>query len=140
MFIIWLFWQCIYIFSKTCANSWRKRHHCIYKLLRHFEITECQINYFYCKRAATPLGPGIFVVSWFFNILREIYFNAKYLIYILVITYINKCFIPSEIDNFDTGLLIEVWDKGMLWDKTIGYFWEPLQKILQCAELVCKCK
>ena len=42
----------------------------------------------------------------------------------------------SEIDNFDTGLLIEVWDKGMLWDKTIGYFWEPLQKILQCAELV----
>ena len=43
----------------------------------------------------------------------------------------------SEIDNFDTGLLIEVWDKGMLWDKTIGYFWEPLQKILQCAELVC---
>ena len=45
--------------------------------------------------------------------------------------------IYSEIDNFDTGLLIEVWDKGMLWDKTIGYFWEPLQKILQCAELVC---
>jgi Ca2+-dependent lipid-binding protein len=41
-----------------------------------------------------------------------------------------------EIDNFDTGLLIEVWDKGMLWDKTIGYFWEPLQKILQCAELI----
>jgi protein unc-13 len=41
-----------------------------------------------------------------------------------------------EIDNFDTGLLIEVWDKGMLWDKRIGYFWEPLQKILQCAELI----
>lgn len=41
-----------------------------------------------------------------------------------------------EIDDFDTGLLIEVWDKGMLWDKTIGYFWEPLQKILQCAQLI----
>ena len=42
----------------------------------------------------------------------------------------------SEVDNFETGLLIEVWDKGMLWDKTIGYHWEPLQKILQSTQLV----
>ena len=44
--------------------------------------------------------------------------------------------IVSEIDNFETGLLIEVWDKGMLWDNTIGYYWEPLQKILHSTQLV----
>ncbi|XP_071749704.1 uncharacterized protein unc-13 isoform X2 [Lepeophtheirus salmonis] len=31
-----------------------------------------------------------------------------------------------EIDNYDSGLLLEVWDKGMLWDKAIGYCWTPL--------------
>ena len=35
----------------------------------------------------------------------------------------------SEIDEIETGLLIEVWDKGMLWDKAIGYFWAPLQSL-----------
>lgn len=35
----------------------------------------------------------------------------------------------SEIDDVETGLLIEVWDKGMLWDKAIGYFWTPLQSL-----------
>ena len=35
----------------------------------------------------------------------------------------------SEIDDVETGLLIEVWDKGMLWDKAIGYFWAPLQSL-----------
>eukprot|EP00093_Oithona_nana_P002561 02561.XXX_38193_41566_1 [CDS] Oithona nana genome sequencing. len=34
-----------------------------------------------------------------------------------------------EIDDVETGLLIEVWDKGMLWDKAIGYFWTPLQSL-----------
>lgn len=34
-----------------------------------------------------------------------------------------------EIDDVETGLLIEVWDKGMLWDKAIGYFWAPLQSL-----------
>ena len=38
------------------------------------------------------------------------------------------CFF-SEIDEIETGLLIEVWDKGMLWDKAIGYFWAPLQSL-----------
>jgi len=35
----------------------------------------------------------------------------------------------------DTGLLVEVWDKGMLWDKAIGYYWAPLQT-LQCCRVV----
>ena len=34
-----------------------------------------------------------------------------------------------KIDDVETGLLIEVWDKGMLWDKAIGYFWTPLQSL-----------
>ena len=41
----------------------------------------------------------------------------------------------SELNSLDTGLLLEVWDKGMLWDKAIGYFWAPLQN-LQCSKVV----
>ena len=35
----------------------------------------------------------------------------------------------SEVSDLDTGLLLEVWDKGMLWDKAIGYYWCPLNTI-----------
>ena len=41
----------------------------------------------------------------------------------------------SELNSLDTGLLLEVWDKGMLWDKAIGYFWAPLQN-LKCSKVV----
>uniref|UniRef100_A0A6P7FZK2 Uncharacterized protein LOC114332330 isoform X1 n=1 Tax=Diabrotica virgifera virgifera TaxID=50390 RepID=A0A6P7FZK2_DIAVI len=34
-----------------------------------------------------------------------------------------------ETNNLDTGLLIEVWSKGMIWDRAIGYHWIPLQTI-----------
>ena len=43
----------------------------------------------------------------------------------------------SEIDDVETGLLIEVWDKGMLWDKAIGYFWTPLQSLQFSAVVSC---
>ena len=36
---------------------------------------------------------------------------------------------PSEVTDLDTGLLLEVWEKGMLWDKAIGYYWCPLNTI-----------
>lgn len=29
----------------------------------------------------------------------------------------------------DTGLVIELWNKGILWDKMIGCIWVPLEKI-----------
>ena len=38
-----------------------------------------------------------------------------------------NCF--SEVSDLDTGLLLEVWEKGMLWDKAIGYYWCPLNTI-----------
>ena len=25
--------------------------------------------------------------------------------------------LPSEVSDLDTGLLLEVWEKGLLWDK-----------------------
>lgn len=31
--------------------------------------------------------------------------------------------------RLDTGLIIEVWNKGMLWDSLLGLNWLPLQKI-----------
>jgi len=35
----------------------------------------------------------------------------------------------SEVSDLDTGLLLEVWEKGMLWDRAIGYYWCPLNTI-----------
>ncbi|XP_053405969.1 protein unc-13 homolog A-like isoform X6 [Mercenaria mercenaria] len=34
-----------------------------------------------------------------------------------------------ETDRLDAGLIIEVWNKGMLWDKLIGLHWLPLRSV-----------
>ncbi|KAI9552024.1 hypothetical protein GHT06_022361 [Daphnia sinensis] len=35
----------------------------------------------------------------------------------------------SETNCLDTGLLIEVWNKGLIWDKAMGHYWLPLQQV-----------
>ncbi|BFZ01542.1 hypothetical protein BsWGS_04581 [Bradybaena similaris] len=39
-----------------------------------------------------------------------------------------------ETMRLDTGLIIEVWNKGMLWDKLLGLHWLPLRKIQHSNE------
>ncbi|XP_049820619.1 phorbol ester/diacylglycerol-binding protein unc-13 [Aethina tumida] len=34
-----------------------------------------------------------------------------------------------ETNDVNTGLLIEVWSKGMIWDRALGYHWIPLQTV-----------
>ncbi|XP_018570699.1 protein unc-13 homolog B [Anoplophora glabripennis] len=34
-----------------------------------------------------------------------------------------------ETNDLNTGLLIEVWSKGMIWDRALGYHWIPLQTV-----------
>ncbi|XP_066996127.1 phorbol ester/diacylglycerol-binding protein unc-13-like, partial [Anabrus simplex] len=34
-----------------------------------------------------------------------------------------------ETNDVNTGLLIEVWSKGMLWDRALGYHWIPLPSV-----------
>ncbi|XP_026464966.1 uncharacterized protein LOC113367587 [Ctenocephalides felis] len=34
-----------------------------------------------------------------------------------------------ETDDVNTGLLIEVWSKGMIWDRAMGYHWLPLPSV-----------
>ncbi|KAK8738832.1 hypothetical protein OTU49_003699, partial [Cherax quadricarinatus] len=34
-----------------------------------------------------------------------------------------------ETNRLDTGLLVEVWNKGLIWDKALGYLWLPLTNI-----------
>ncbi|XP_052282013.1 protein unc-13 homolog A-like isoform X4 [Dreissena polymorpha] len=34
-----------------------------------------------------------------------------------------------ETDRLDTGMIVEVWNKGMLWDKLIGLHWLPLRTV-----------
>ncbi|KAL3866052.1 hypothetical protein ACJMK2_043393, partial [Sinanodonta woodiana] len=42
---------------------------------------------------------------------------------------VNTTGLPIETMRLDTGLIIEVWSKGMLWDKLLGLHWLPLRKI-----------
>jgi hypothetical protein len=35
----------------------------------------------------------------------------------------------SETQRLDTGLSVELWNKGMLWDKLMGTHWLPLVNI-----------
>lgn len=39
------------------------------------------------------------------------------------------CFLYSEINDFSSGLLIEVWTKGIIWDRGLGYHFIPLHEI-----------
>ena len=41
-----------------------------------------------------------------------------------------------ETNRMDTGLVIELWNKGLLWDKLLGCHWIPLMSI-QFASEVC---
>ncbi|XP_063589634.1 uncharacterized protein LOC134766632 [Penaeus indicus] len=34
-----------------------------------------------------------------------------------------------ETNRLDTGMLVEVWNKGLIWDKALGYHWIPLTNI-----------
>ncbi|KAK5649184.1 hypothetical protein RI129_000213 [Pyrocoelia pectoralis] len=39
-----------------------------------------------------------------------------------------------ETNDVNTGLLIEVWSKGMIWDRAMGYNWVPLQTVQYANE------
>ncbi|KAL1140010.1 hypothetical protein AAG570_006987 [Ranatra chinensis] len=34
-----------------------------------------------------------------------------------------------ETNDLNTGLLLEVWNKGMIWDRALGYHWLPLPTV-----------
>ncbi|XP_063913074.1 protein unc-13 homolog A-like [Zophobas morio] len=40
-----------------------------------------------------------------------------------------------ETNDLNTGLLIEVWSKGMIWDRAMGYHWLPLQTVQYSNEI-----
>lgn len=45
-------------------------------------------------------------------------------------------FLPfSEINRLDLGLIVEVWDKGLIWDTMVGTAWIPLKNIRQSEEV-----
>jgi hypothetical protein len=41
----------------------------------------------------------------------------------------------SETNDVNTGLLIEVWSKGMLWDNALGYHWIPLPAVKYSSQV-----
>lgn len=44
----------------------------------------------------------------------------------------------SEINRLDLGLIVEVWNKGLIWDTMVGTAWIPLRSVQQSEE-VCGC-
>lgn len=49
-------------------------------------------------------------------------FSTTAIIYIKYLFY-------SETSDLNTGLLMEVWNKGMIWDRAMGYHWVPLRTV-----------
>ena len=50
----------------------------------------------------------------------------------LIVSYLTTVYfwyIFSETMRLDSGLIIELWNKGMLWDKLIGTHWLPLMGV-----------
>ena len=35
----------------------------------------------------------------------------------------------SEVNELDTGLIIELWNRGMSWDKLLGVYWLSLASV-----------
>lgn len=42
---------------------------------------------------------------------------------------LNYFYKSSELDEYDTGLTIELWNRGILWDNLLGLHWLPLTNI-----------
>lgn len=41
----------------------------------------------------------------------------------------------SEISRLDLGLIVEVWNKGLIWDTLVGTVWIALKAIHQSDEV-----
>lgn len=52
--------------------------------------------------------------------------------FLLVLGFVIDC---SETNDVNTGLLIEVWSKGMIWDRALGYHYIPLRAIQYSNEV-----
>ncbi len=45
----------------------------------------------------------------------------------------------SEISQLDLGLIVEVWNKGLIWDTMLGTAWIPLKSICHSEEVRKSC-
>lgn len=45
------------------------------------------------------------------------------------------CVLISEISRLDLGLVVELWNKGLIWDTMVGTAWIPLDTIRQSDEV-----
>lgn len=46
--------------------------------------------------------------------------------------------LSSETNDMNTGLLVEVWCKGFLWDRFMGYYYIPLSEVSYMNEVTTK--
>lgn len=52
-----------------------------------------------------------------------------------IIWHLIAAFFLSEINRLDLGLIVEVWNKGLIWDTMVGTAWIPLKSIQQSEEV-----
>lgn len=45
------------------------------------------------------------------------------------------CLLHSETNDMNAGLLVEVWCKGFLWDRFLGYYYIPLSEVSYMNEV-----
>uniref|UniRef100_T1HX54 Uncharacterized protein n=1 Tax=Rhodnius prolixus TaxID=13249 RepID=T1HX54_RHOPR len=57
------------------------------------------------------------------------------LLHLKLSTNLPALIVFCETNDVNTGLLIEVWNKGMLWDRALGYHWLPLPAVHYSNEI-----
>ena len=59
--------------------------------------------------------------------------HRSYLVPFSSSTVVARCVVccVSETARVDVGLAVELWNKGMLWDKLMGTHWLPLTTVKQ---------
>ncbi|KAJ8982329.1 hypothetical protein NQ317_009444 [Molorchus minor] len=93
--------------------------------LRNVKAAKRQVNHSNCKGSDTVLGTR-------FSIVLELSYCFQKHDPTLAVD--SPCPPVSsdtfiETNDLNTGLLIEVWSKGMIWDRAMGYHWIPLQTV-----------
>jgi len=47
----------------------------------------------------------------------------------------GACLLRSETNDMNAGLVVEIWCKGFLWDRFLGYYYIPLSEVSYMNEV-----
>ena len=62
-------------------------------------------------------------------------FSQYHPLMLISLSHLSSLFFLSEISRRDLGLIVEVWNKGLIWDTMLGTAFIPLECVRQSEEV-----